>query len=528
MTALIDMRDIHKRFGGTVALDGASLTIAPGEVHALIGQNGAGKSTLIKVLTGVYTPTSGQILLDGKPVAFSGPRRAQQAGVATIYQELNLVPLRSVTENMMMGFEPLHWWGGIDWPQAHRRARTVLEELGLDIDVRRPLSEYSTAIQQLVAIGRAVSQRVRLVIMDEPTSSLDEREVQRLFEVIRLLKSQGTSVLFVSHFLEELYAVCDCATIMRNGATVEQRTLSETPRLELVASMLGRKASDIQASGTTSFREMELDTDETLLEVESLATDKGLRGASLEVHQGEMVGLGGLLGAGRSELARALFGLDRTTRGSMRLAGQRYAPRHSRDAIAAGVALLSEDRKVEGIIPEMSVRENMTLPLLGTLSRRGVIQRRRERELAAHYIEALKIKTASMEQPIGQLSGGNQQKVLLARWLATQPRLLILDEPTRGVDIGAKREIQRIVQDYQAQGGAVLMISSEFEELAEGAQRVVIMHEGHSTRVLDNPGLSEDALVTAIATAQHDRADGAARDDERSPATATDHQETVP
>jgi monosaccharide-transporting ATPase len=503
MTALVEMTDIRKEFGGTVALDSASLRIDSGQVHALIGQNGAGKSTLIKILTGVYSLSSGGIKLQGKSVRFSGPHRAQEAGIATIYQELNLCAMRTVTENIVMGFEPRRFGGFIDWKKAHRRAKSILKRLGVDIDVRRPLQEYSTAIQQLVAIGRAISQEVKLVIMDEPTSSLDEREVEKLFEVIRYLKSQGTSVLFVSHFLEELYAVCDCATIMRNGKTVAQRTLEDTARVELIADMLGRKASDIQASGTTSFQTFSGNEGEVLLKAQDISTSRGLRRASLEVKEGEMVGLGGLLGSGRSEVARALFGLDSIKTGEMHIDGKPYSPRHTRDAIAEGIALLSEDRKAEGIIPEMSVRENLTLPMLAQLSQRGQINRRRERELTQHFIDALQIKTSSMEQPIRQLSGGNQQKVLLARWLATQPRLLILDEPTRGVDIGAKREIQKIIQDYQTRGGAILMISSEFEELTEGAQRVVVMHEGYSTTTLHNPGLTEASLIAEIANAEH-------------------------
>ena len=499
MQTLLSMNGIDKAFSGVPALKQAQLEIAPGEVHALIGQNGAGKSTLIKILTGVYRRDGGQIQFEGHESSISSPGEAQKSGIATIYQELNLVPLRSVTENVVMGYEPKKLGVLVDWRQAHARTREILARFGIEIDVRAPLGSYSTAIQQLVAIARAVSLDARLVIMDEPTSSLDDREVAVLFGVVRELKKAGVSVLYVSHFLDELFEICDRVTTMRDGQTVGVRTIQNTSKLELIADMLGRNVAEIEAAGMTDLGGGEKEFGETLLEADAIATGQRLSKFDLSVRQGEIVGLGGLLGSGRTEAARALFGVDGLTSGQIRLKGKAWSPIDPSDAIANRIGLLTEDRKAEGIVPDMSVRENMTLALLPSLSKRGQIQSGRERELVEKYIAALGIKTANMDQPIRQLSGGNQQKVLLARWLATEPELLILDEPTRGVDVGAKHEIQSIIRDYVDRGFGVVLISSEFEELVEGADRIIVLQDGHSVTTLENPGVTEDALVKAIA-----------------------------
>lgn len=498
MQPLLKIQGVRKQFGRTLALDNAQLTIQRGEVHALIGQNGAGKSTLIKVLTGVYQRDDGEITFNGQSCQFSRPAQAQEAGIATIYQELNLVGLRSVTENIVMGREPRRPGGFIDWKRAHQQANDILAGFGVDIDVRRPLEEYSTAIQQLVAIARAVSGDAMLVIMDEPTSSLDESEVQQLFDVIRRLQQRGTAVLYVSHFLDELFDICDHVTIMRNGAWAADHAISDTRKAVLVADMLGKDVEEIESHGSTDFGGQLEPAGELLFEARDIATRRHLRCASLEVHRGEIVGLAGLLGSGRTEVARAIFGMDALSDGRMALAGDAYSPANASAAIHQGIALLAEDRKREGIVADLSVRENLTLSILPSLSTGVQIDHEAERKLVEHYIQALQIKVSDMDQPIRELSGGNQQKVLLARWLATEPQLLILDEPTRGVDIGARQEIQRIIQDYRAQGGAVLLISSEFEELIEGAHRVVVMHEGRSIDTLNNPGLTESALVAAL------------------------------
>ncbi|WJS05614.1 sugar ABC transporter ATP-binding protein [Roseibium aggregatum] len=499
MTPLLAMSDIAKHFAGIPALRGASLEIAPGEVHALIGQNGAGKSTLIKILTGLYRRDGGEISFAGQPSHLASPREAQQAGIATIYQELNLVPLRSVSENVVMGQEPRMLGFMINWPEAHRRTREILARFGIDIDVTAPLGSFSTAIQQLVAIARAVSMDAKLVIMDEPTSSLDSSEVEILFGVVRELKSSGVSVLYVSHFLDELFQICDRVTIMRDGQTVGSRDIPGTTKLDLIAAMLGRNADEIAAEGLTELSGGNANFEEVVLRVEGTATGPRLSDFSMTLHRGEIVGLGGLLGSGRTEAARSLFGVDQLTNGRMTLKGAVFRPSDPSAAIRAGIGFLTEDRKEEGIVPHMSVRENLTLALLPALRKNGQVDREAERKLVADFIRKLGIKTAHMDQPIRELSGGNQQKVLLARWLATKPDILILDEPTRGVDVGAKREIQSIIRTFVDEGHAVILISSEFEELVEGANRIVVMHEGRAVSELTNPGITENALVRALA-----------------------------
>lgn len=500
MTALVSMRGIDKAFSGIPALSQAHLEIAPGEIHALIGQNGAGKSTIIKVLTGVHRRDGGSVTLSGAQSAVSSPREAQDAGIATIYQELNLVPLRSVTENIVMGYEPKRFGVFVNWREANKRARQALARFGIDIDVTEPLGSYSTAIQQLVAIARAVSLDAKLVVMDEPTSSLDASEVEVLFGVVRELKKQNVSVLYVSHFLDELFQICDRVTTMRDGRTVSTRPIEDTTKLELIADMLGRDKDEISAEGMTEFGGgAHAMRGEVLLQAQEVATGVRLTHFDLTLHKGEIVGLGGLLGSGRTEAARALFGVDPLENGHITIHSKTGQPASPGDAIKSRMGFLTEDRKAEGIVPGMSVRENMTLALLPQLAKRGQIDFSRERELVERYIKSLGIKAAHMDQPIRELSGGNQQKVLLGRWLATEPDILILDEPTRGVDVGAKREIQSFIRAYVDRGFGVVLISSEFEELVEGADRIVVMHEGRSVKELTNPGITENILVNALA-----------------------------
>ena len=506
---LLRMTGIDKAFARVPALREASLQVLPGEVHALVGQNGAGKSTLIKILTGVYSRDAGEVRLMGRLVDLRSPREAQEAGIATIYQELTLVPQRTVTENIVLGYEPRTRWGAIDWRAADARAREVLSRFGIELDLHRALGSYPTAIQQLVAIGRAASMDTRLLIMDEPTSSLDEREVEVLFGVIRSLRDRGTSILYVSHFLDELFQVCDGVTIMRDGRTVSETRIAATTKLDIIAAMLGRDAEEIRAAGRTQLSVEGAATGEVFLEAKGLSSDRRLRRLDLEVRAGEIVGLAGLLGSGRTEAARAVFGLDRVTGGTLKVAGREARIGSPGDAIRAGLAFLTEDRKVEGIVPDLSVRENLTLALLPRLTRMGVVDEARERRIVEGFIKALGIRTADMDQPIRELSGGNQQKVLLGRWLALEPRLLILDEPTRGVDVGAKLEIQNIIAQRVAQGCAVLLISSEFEELIEGANSIVVLQEGRSVRRLSNPGVTEASLIHAIAEPPQEEAGAA-------------------
>ena len=500
MEPILKATGLYKRYGKVTALNNCDFELYPGEILAVIGDNGAGKSTLIKILTGVYRRDGGTVRWQGREVDLRSPREAQAAGIATIYQELTLVPQRTVIENIVLGYEPKTRFGMIDWKAAEAQTRAVLDQFGIEIDPHRALGSYPTAIQQLVAIGRAASMKAKLLIMDEPTSSLDEREVGVLFGVIRALKAQGTSVIYVSHFLDEIFEICDGVTTLRDGRTVGAARVAELTKLDLIALMLGRSAEDIRRAGMTELAgSARAEGGETVLEAEGLTTGRRLRHLDLTLRAGEIVGLAGLLGSGRTEAARAIFGMDRPTGGALRMGGKPVSVSNPRAAIAAGLAFLTEDRKTEGIIPDLSVRENLTLALLPRLTRMGVVDEARERRIVEGFIKAIGIKAAHMDQPIRELSGGNQQKVLLARWLAIEPRLLILDEPTRGVDVGAKREIQAIIRQLVEQGCAVLLISSEFEELIEGAHDIVVMQDGRSTTRLSNPGVTEDQLIHAMA-----------------------------
>jgi monosaccharide-transporting ATPase len=497
MAPLLSMHGIDKRFAGIPALRSAELVVEKGEVHALIGQNGAGKSTMIKILTGYYRKDAGEILFDGKPVEFSSPQEAQRSGISTIYQEINLVPYRSVTENICLGREKRRF-GLLDWSAMHAEARALLARFNIDIDVHRPLMTFPTAVQQMVAIARAIGFEAKLVIMDEPTSSLDEREVEVLFGVIRQLKEAGVSVIFVSHKLDELYAVCDRVTIMRDGRTVQVAPMAQLSRLDLVTSMLGRELSQVLHEGHDT-ADIAGEAHEPVLKVQNLAVGRKVHDVSFEVLPGEIVGLAGLLGAGRTESARAVFGADKPDAGTVSFAGRENAISAPSDAIRAGMGFCSEDRKLEGIIPDMSVRENLTLALMPQLARRGIVDEVRSREIVDRFIKRLGIRCAGPEQRIRELSGGNQQKVLLARWLCMNPKLLILDEPTRGIDVGAKAEILSLVRELAGQGLGVLMISSELEEVVEAASRIFVLRDGRTAAELRGDAVSEQSVMAAMA-----------------------------
>ena len=503
MTApLLAMSGIDKAYGGVPALRGAAFEVAAGEVHALIGQNGAGKSTLIKVLTGYTRRDAGRVLFRGEDFAPASPQAAQTAGISTIYQEISLVGQRSVTENICLGRETRRF-GLLHWRRMHDEAEALLRRFGVRVDVRRPLGAYPTAVQQMVAIARAVAFQAALVIMDEPTSSLSDAEVEVLFGVIRQLRADGVAVVFVSHKLDELYAVCDRVTVLRDGRTVRAAAMADLPKLDLVAAMLGRDLLAVARGGATAFGAKREGRGAPLLRVEGLRAGWRVRDVSLEVGRGEVVGLAGLLGAGRTESARALFGADRRDAGRVTLGGQAYAPDGPADAIRAGVGFCTEDRKAEGIVPELSVRENLTLALLPRLTRAGVVDENRQAAIVSRFIEQLGIACAGPEQPAGQLSGGNQQKVLLARWLCTDPRLLILDEPTRGIDVGAKAEIQALIRTLAEAGLGVLMASSEIEEIVEGADHAYVLRDGRTVDELAGPALSERAVMAAMAHGAH-------------------------
>ncbi len=500
---LLQMEHITKRFTGSIALLDASMHVERGEVHALIGENGAGKSTLIKVLTGVYHNDEGTILFDGQTRAFQTPQEAQREGISTIYQEINLVPYRSVTENIFLGRE-IFRWGLLDWRKMNAEANILLKRLHIALDVTKPLNTYNTATQQMVAIARAISFKSKLVIMDEPTSSLNDDEVATLFTVIRQLKAEGVATIFVSHRLDKLYAICDGITILRDGATIDERPINTITKLELVAKMLGKDLGSVQRSGQTSFDASRHHVgQEVLLDAIGLREGRKLQNASVTVHTGEIVGLTGLLGSGRSEVARAVFGADPIDAGRIAIGGKEVHFHTPEDAIRAGIGFCSEDRKVDGIIPDLSVRENLTLAALPTLTRYGIVDRKQQEEIVTRFIRRLGIKTSGPDQKIRELSGGNQQKVLLARWLCLNPRLLLLDEPTRGIDVGAKGEIQKLIDELAESGMGVLLISSELEEIIEGSDHVVVLRDGTTVAELSREDMSQDAILTAMAHGAH-------------------------
>ena len=493
------MEGITKRFGATVALDGVDFSVQRGEVHALVGENGAGKSTLMKILIGAYRRDAGTVALDETEVHFDTPGDAQTAGICAVHQEIHLLGLRSVAENICTGREPVRW-GMVDWRRMHADAATLLGGLGLDIDPRAMVSTLNPARQQMVAIARGVSLGAKVLVLDEPTTSLSDREVAILHDLIRRLRRQGTSIIYISHRFDELYAVCDRVTVLRDGKLVATLPLPGLERLDLVCLMLGKTREQLRA-GTTGFARHSMSSAayEPVLVVRSLAQGSKLRDVSVTVGKGEIVGLAGLLGSGRTECARTVFGADQADGGMMSFEGKPFAPVTPHDAIVAGIGFVSEDRKAEGIIPELSVRENLTLAILPRLTHFGVVSRKRQTQVVEHYMRRLGIRASSADQPIRELSGGNQQKVLIARSLCMQPKLLILDEPTRGIDIGAKGEIQALVNELAAEGLGVLMVSSEVEELVEGSTRVVVLRDGVSVSELSGEFISEAAIVHALA-----------------------------
>ena len=494
------MAGITKRFGSATALDGVDLTLERGEVHALVGENGAGKSTLVKILTGAYHRDAGEIRLEGGPVDFRTPADAQAAGVCAVHQEIHLLGHRTVAENIFLGREPRRW-GMVHWARMFAAAGALLQGLGLDIDPHAVVETLNTARQQMVAIARGVSLGAKVLVLDEPTSSLSPREVAILYDLVARLKAQGTAIVYISHRFDELYAICDRVTVLRDGKLVTTRPLAGLERIDLVCLMLGKPREALR-QGTTAFEHRsttERDGSAPLLRTEHVARGTKLQDVSLEVRRGEILGLAGLLGSGRTETARVVFGAEPSEEGAVFMNGVRVNPRSPDDAIRAGIGFVSEDRKAEGIIPELSIRENLTLAALPTLTRFGIVSRSRQREIVDRFMRRLGIKATSADQRIRELSGGNQQKVLLARWLCTDPKLLILDEPTRGIDIGAKGEIQHLVNELATQGLGVLMISSELEELVEGSARVVVLRDGRNVAELQGSDISQQAIIRAMA-----------------------------
>ena len=492
MAPLVEMQGITVTFPGVKALSEVDFRLLPGEVHALLGENGAGKSTLIKALTGVHALDAGEIRLAGVPVSFAGPAAAQDAGISTVYQEVNLCTNLSVAENILLGREPRRF-GSIDGRAMRARARELLSRIGLHIDPASALGSHPIAVQQLVAIARAVAVDARVLILDEPTSSLDAGEVAELFRIVRVLRNEGVAILFVSHFLDQVYEIADRMTVLRNGSVVGEYETKAVGRLELVRAMIGRDLTVLAEVERRTERRVPSDT--PLLRAESLGRTGAIAPFDLELHPGEVVGVAGLLGSGRTEMARLLFGADRADSGQVYLDGKPLRLRTPRSAIAKGIAFTSEDRKEEGLVADLTVRDNLILAMQAARGWARQVPRRTADELVAKYVAALDIRPADPDAVVGTLSGGNQQKVLLARWLVTQPRLLILDEPTRGIDVGAKAQIQKVVADLAAEGMAVVFISAELEEVVRVSDRVVVLRDRHKIAELDGDSTVDDVVA---------------------------------
>ena len=504
MAPILELTGINKQFAGVSVLRDVQLRLYPGEIHALMGQNGAGKSTLIKVLTGVLESSGGDMHLAGEPIRPGSPLEAQKLGISTVYQEVNLCPNLSVAENVFAGRYPrcgaLQGFR-IDWAAVNQRARELLARIGLDIDVAQLLSNCSVAVQQMVAIARALGVESKVLILDEPTSSLDDDEVQKLFTVLRRLRSEGMAILFITHFLNQVYAVSDRITVLRNGQWVGEWPASELGPQALISAMLGREFAATAGAAPSTAADT---TAPTLLQAMALGQAGHLQPTDLTVRSGEVLGLAGLLGAGRTELARLLFGLESPDCGTLDIDGKNVRLSNPADAIALGLALCPEERKTDGIVADLSVRENIALALQARQGVRRFMSIAEQTALAEKFVAALGIKCASVEMPMGLLSGGNQQKAMIARWLATDPRLLILDEPTRGIDVAAKQEIMDEILRLAQAGMAVLFISSEMSEVVRVSHRIAVLRDRR--KVGELPGGSSEAAVYELIAAEHEHA----------------------
>jgi ABC-type sugar transport system ATPase subunit len=505
---LLRVERVTKSFPGVLALQDVSLEVRPGEVLGLVGENGAGKSTLMKILSGVYQPDSGEIILDGKPVVLHSPRQAQDLGISIIYQEFNLMPNLSVEENVFVGREP-NAGKVVRWRQLRKQTTDLLDQLGVHLNPGAIVRSLSVAEQQMVEIAKALSLNARLVIMDEPTSALTDTEVAALFEIIRGLKARGLAVIYISHRLEEIFSICDRVTILRDGQLAGDLPIAEATPDRIVRLMVGRPLMDLFRPEEAERRLQSLAerSPPPVLEVRGLGrTGTGqdpsaivLEDVSFSVRPGEIVGLAGLVGSGRTEIARAIFGADEYDRGEIVVAGQPIRIRSPREAIRMGIGLVPEDRKLQALVLSLAIRENMSLSLLDRLSRFGVVRLAAERALARRMVDALRVRTPSIEQKVLNLSGGNQQKVVIAKWLALHPKILIMDEPTRGIDIGAKAEVHGLMHQLAADGVAILMISSELPEIIHMSDRIVVMRQGRVAGELEHAHATQEAVM-ALAT----------------------------
>ncbi len=495
---VLTMRGICMTFPGVKALSNVDFTLRKGEIHALMGENGAGKSTLIKCLTGINDFEAGEIHVDGIDgiVKNHNTMDAQNVGISTVYQEVNLCPNLSVAENLYIGREPMTKFNTIDRKAMFRRAAELTKRLDIKVDVSQNLENYSLAIQQMIAIARAVDMDCKVLILDEPTSSLDDSEVEKLFKMMVQLKNSGVGIVFVTHFLEQVYAVCDRITVLRNGTLVGEYPIAELPRVKLVAAMMGKDFDDLASIKPEGFS---FDKDAPLvIDAKGLSHKGTIKPFDLEVHKGEVIGLTGLLGSGRSELARAIYGADKASTGTLKVSGKEVKINQPLDAMNLGMGLLPDDRKAEGIIGDLSVRENIILALQAKRGMFKQLPRSKQEEIADKYIKLLQIKTATRETAIKTLSGGNQQKAILARWLVTDPDFLILDEPTRGIDIGTKTEIQKLIIQLAGEGKSIMFISSEIEEMLRTCNRMAVLRDGAKVGELEGD-LNQERVMAAIA-----------------------------
>lgn len=497
-TNLLLMQGIFKAFPGVQALENVDFDLRKGEIHALVGENGAGKSTLVKIITGVERPDAGAITLEGEPIQVKSPQHAQELGISTVYQEINLCENLSVAENILLGREPRKF-GRIDWRSMQEKANQVLQRLGVDIDVTKDLGDYSIAVQQMAAIARALDiSEAKILILDEPTSSLDAHETAQLFEVMRKLKEEGLGVIFITHFLDQIYEVTDRITILRNGQLVGTYETNALPRLELIAQMIGRVIGDFNDMTQIKLKSDKARAGSPLLQANGLGKFGSIAPFDLDLYAGEVVGLAGLLGSGRTETAQLLFGVDKPDSGTLSMAGTEIKNFSPVDSISKGIAFCPEDRKADGIVDELTVRENIILAIQSSRGWAKRLTKQQQYEVADKFIRMLNISTPSADQTVKNLSGGNQQKVILARWLATNPQVLILDEPTRGIDVGAKAEIQKLVLELAEEGKACIFISSELEEVLRTCHRIAVLRDQQKVTEFSD-AVDEQTVMQAMA-----------------------------
>lgn len=496
MDPILEMKNISKSFPGVRALRGVNLKIYPGEVHALLGENGAGKSTLIKIIAGIYSADEGEVYINNTKVNISGVNAAMNAGISVIHQELCLASNMSVASNIFMGREKSSSFGIMNYKEQKKLAQEILDANGLEIDAGEKVGNLTVAQQQMVEVAKALSQNARIIIMDEPTASLSDREVTSLFRTIERLKKKDVAIVYISHRLDELYTICDKVTVLRDGEYINTASIRDVGRMELIRMMVGRELSEL-------FYKPEVEPGETVLEVKNMSRGNKVRNISFSLKKGEILGFYGLVGAGRTELMRLIFGIDQKDQGQIFVEGKEVRINRTSDAIKNGIALVPESRKEQGGILIQSVGYNMVLSVLDKIYRGLTVEKEMKKILIDKYIRSLKVKVPSVEEKLMNLSGGNQQKVILGKWLATEPKILILDEPTRGIDVGAKKEIYQLIADLAGRGIAIIMISSDMEEIFNMSTRIIIMHEGRATGECGNDVTQEQLLIKATGGSGH-------------------------